>query len=164
NEQHLLAGRDNYIPVDKIDLLSAAVMQSCDAADGVHDNLIQDPRRCKFDPASLLCRNGDNSDCLTRGQVATVNAFYAGPSTVAGNQVYSGLTKSDPGEADGWPIFITDFDPPNALGASQPWVDPLFPPIGFIEQDQFLKYLVFSDPDYNSLTFNFNNSDLARAQ
>lgn len=34
----------------------------------------------------------------------------------------------------------------------------------FIFQDQFLKFFVFNDPNYNSLSFDINSSDLARAR
>lgn len=171
NEQHIAAIAANYIPPEKLALVDATVMQGCDAADGVRDGLIQDPRKCTFEPAGLLCTNGDNSDCLTAGQVATLEAIYAGASTANGRQVYPGFTKSDPvgnpdlafGE-DGWALYTTGFEPPNAPGTGAPWVDPEFPPVNFFYQDQFLKYFVFSDPNFNFLNFNFNSNDLEKAQ
>ena len=33
-----------------------AVVAACDANDGVTDGVIDDPRSCRFDPATLLCR------------------------------------------------------------------------------------------------------------
>ena len=30
------------------------------------DGLIGDPHKCKFDPASLLCKGADSDNCLTR--------------------------------------------------------------------------------------------------
>src|SRR5262249_31721300 len=49
----------SYIPAAKIPTISAAVLKACDALDGVADGLINDPRACHFDPASLLCKEGD---------------------------------------------------------------------------------------------------------
>jgi feruloyl esterase len=146
-------------------------MQSCDARDGVPDGLIQDPRKCTFDPESLLCSDREGSDCLTIAQVATLKAIYAGASTGNGHQVYPGFTKSDPfgnpdlafGE-DGWAFYITGFEAPNAPGTGEPWIDPEFPPVGFFYQGQFLKYFVFSDADYNFLNFNLNSNDLEKAR
>ena len=77
--------------------------------------------------------------------------------TEDGEQIYSGFTKSDPGGDWGWIDWITGFQPPNAPGTAQPWVTPAEPPLGFTNQDQFLKYFVFSDPTYNSLTFDLND-------
>jgi feruloyl esterase len=163
NEEHLTASAQNYISPDKLDMVDAAVMQSCDASDGLLDGLIQDPRRCTFDPASLLCTNGSNAGCLTIGEVATLQAIYAGASTARGRQIYPGFTKSDPGEGD-WAFWITGFEPPNAPRTAEPWVDPEFPPAQFIFQDQFLKFFAFGDPNYNSLGFDPNSSDLAKAE
>jgi feruloyl esterase len=170
NAKHLLATPDNYLTADKLDLVTTAVMQSCDAADGVADGLIQDPRRCHFDPAKLLCHDGDSSACLTAGQVATLKAIYAGARTVAGQQIYPGFTSSDPSGdpslvvEDGWDLWITGFVPPDSPGSSEPWSNPDLEPWQFTLQDQFLKYSVFGDPTYDSLGFNFNGRDLLKAE
>jgi len=146
------------------------VLNSCDQADGVLDGLIQDPRKCRFEPDSLRCQNGNESNCLTDQQIATLKSVYKGAST-HDEQVYPGFTKSDPigapdiivGE-DGWPLWMTAFQPPNALGTSEPWIDPETPPWQFMFQDQFLKFFAFSDPNYNSLSFDINGTDLTKAQ
>ena len=44
------------IPASKLKMLSEAVYAKCDAADGLKDGLIDDPRRCHFDPAADLTR------------------------------------------------------------------------------------------------------------
>jgi len=170
NEEKLTASLDDYIPPEKMALVDAAVMQSCDAADGVLDGLIQDPRRCTFDPASLLCTHGNAAGCLTTGQVATLQAIYSGASRASGRQIYPGFTKSDPTgnpnliADDGWGLWITGFVAPDAFGASEPWSDPGLAPWMFTLQDQFLKHFIFSNPDYNSLTFDVNSHDLPKAQ
>jgi feruloyl esterase len=171
NEQHITATADNYLPPEKLALIDSAVMQGCDAMDGVRDGLIQDPRKCRFNPESLRCRHGDNPNCLAAGQVETLKAVYSGASTADGHQIYPGYTKSDPfgnpdlafGE-DGWAFWMTGFEHPNAPGTAEPWMTPEFPPLVFFYQDQFLKYFVFSDPNYNFLDFNLNSDNLARAQ
>src|SRR5581483_2486213 len=38
----------------KLAMLTRAAVDACDAQDGLKDGLIDDPRRCRFDPASLL--------------------------------------------------------------------------------------------------------------
>ena len=56
---------EGLIPQAKQDRLAKAVMNACDALDGVTDNLITNPIACKFDPAVLQCKAGDAADCLT---------------------------------------------------------------------------------------------------
>jgi pimeloyl-ACP methyl ester carboxylesterase len=160
NSEAVTATRASYLPSDKIDLINQAVLQGCDAADGVSDGLIQDPRKCTFDPASLRCKGPDKPSCLTSAQVATVDAIYQGTG-----QTYPGYTKSDPGVEDNWEDWITGLTAPDQLRTSEPWSSIDDAPLQFLYQDQFLKYFVFSDPNYNSLTFNINDPrQLARLE
>ncbi len=58
---------------EKIQPLHDAVVQAC-------GEVIQDPRRCGFQPSSLRCPPGvDRPTCLTPAQVAAVVAIYRGP-------------------------------------------------------------------------------------
>jgi feruloyl esterase len=50
-------------------MIHQAVLNACDALDGVKDEVLEDPMKCKFDYATLLCKAGDSPDCLTKGQV-----------------------------------------------------------------------------------------------
>ena len=163
NQEHLAASADSYIPPDKLALVDASVMTTCDGADGVADGLIQDPRKCTFDPASLLCSVENNSNCLTEAQVAGVKSVYAGATMRDGRTIYPGLMKSDPAVEDSWATWITGFLPPDQAGTPEPWSDPTLAPWQFIFQDQALKFFVFADPGYNSLSFDMNNGDLAKA-
>ncbi len=53
--------------------------------------LIVDPRRCGFDPASLRCSPGRDSDrCLTPAQVRAVRAVYRGPTDRQGRSLFNG--------------------------------------------------------------------------
>src|SRR4029453_14044994 len=42
----------SYIPAGKTPAISAAVLAACDAEDGVTDGIVNDPRKCRFDPAA----------------------------------------------------------------------------------------------------------------
>lgn len=80
NGKPLLERRD-------VDLLHRAVVSACDLKDGVRDGLIGDPRYCRFDPMTLLCKSGQRRKCLSREQVDAVKRFYAGPSTSNGEKL-----------------------------------------------------------------------------
>lgn len=119
---------ESYLPPQKVALLSKAVLNACDALDGVRDGLIGDPQRCEFDPGVLECKSGDQEDCLTKAQVETVRDIYSGPiNPRTRRNIYPGLSKGSesawnaripsPGEAKSAPyapvfewVFGTDWD------------------------------------------------------
>ena len=65
------------VPRNKMLMLNRAVLAACDTLDGVKDGLLSDPTKCHYDPATLLCRNADNDNCLTASQVESVKLAYA---------------------------------------------------------------------------------------
>ena len=52
----------SYIPAAKLPALESAVLAACDALDGLKDGVIDDPRKCHFDPApaTLLCQGAES--------------------------------------------------------------------------------------------------------
>ena len=75
----------------KLAPLHEAVLAACDRLDGLADRLLDDPRTCRFDPASVACPSGvDRADCLTADQVGVVRRVYAGPADDAGHRLYPG--------------------------------------------------------------------------
>jgi feruloyl esterase len=87
------------LPPAKIAILHQAVLDACDALDGVKDGLLTDPRQCRFDPATLLCRGADQNNCLTAPQIETVKMAYRDARTKNGDLIYPGLL---PGSEIGW--------------------------------------------------------------
>ena len=65
------------IPASKYPMIHQAVLDKCDALDGVKDGVIENPTRCAFDFATLTCSGGDRPDCLTKDQVETAKAMTA---------------------------------------------------------------------------------------
>ena len=55
----------SYIPPAKYSMIHQAVLEACDAADGVTDGVLNDPTKCRFDPAVLRCKDADGPSCLT---------------------------------------------------------------------------------------------------
>jgi len=69
------------IGMDKLKVVDTALYAKCDKSDGLADGLIDDPRRCDFDPArdAPKCTAGqDGPDCLTEAQAVALNAVYHG--------------------------------------------------------------------------------------
>jgi feruloyl esterase len=69
---------DSYIPPSKVPMIHNAVMMACDALDGLLDGVIDDPRRCHFDPKVFQCMGADGPDCLTAPQVEALHKLYDG--------------------------------------------------------------------------------------
>jgi feruloyl esterase len=66
----------------KLALVADKVMAKCDAIDGLKDGLIDDPRRCNFDPVRdvPVCSAGtDGPDCLTAEEAVAIAKVYGGP-------------------------------------------------------------------------------------
>ncbi|PYR15733.1 MAG: tannase/feruloyl esterase family alpha/beta hydrolase [Acidobacteria bacterium] len=122
-------------------LLHRAVVNACDAGDGLKDGLISDPAKCKFDPGVLQCNGSEQSDCLTPARVETARLIYsAGVNASTGREVGGLLPGSELGWTDlGW----TESARSTGL-------------------DQF-RFLVFNDPAWDIQKFNFDR-DLARAE
>jgi len=76
---------------NKLAALHAAALASCDGADGLVDGQIDDPRACRFDPASIQCPTGtDQPTCLTPAQVEVARKAYQGPVDAQGRHLYPG--------------------------------------------------------------------------
>lgn len=123
----------SYIPRSKFALIHKVVLDACDAQDGVKDGVINDPLRCHFDPGVLLCKYGEQDDCLTEPQVDAARKIYSGATNPrTGEQVYPGL---EPGSEMQWGVMAGSPEPP--IVAS------------------FFEYLVFRNPKWDFRTLNF---------
>jgi hypothetical protein len=66
------------IPPEKLPAIAKTVLQHCDGLDGIHDGVIDDPRRCRFDAKVMQCTGADANDCLTEPQVEAARRIYGG--------------------------------------------------------------------------------------
>jgi feruloyl esterase len=105
----------------KLGLIASRIYSKCDALDGLADGLIDDPRRCAFDPGADVpaCQPGGSvADCLAPAEIEALEAVY-GPVVVDGTTVYPGLpvgaevvTPSAGGTVTGWQGWIVSPKPP----------------------------------------------------
>ena len=139
--QAMFKDQASVIPVAKFAMIHRAVVDACDALDGVKDGLIDDPRRCRFDPRILECKEGDAPTCLTAAQVAAARVVMS-PATdrKTGGEIFPGF---EPGTELGWARMLSGPDPYATA------------------VDQF-KYIVFGRPDWNWRTFDLER-DVAAA-
>jgi feruloyl esterase len=82
----------SFIPKEKFAVLHQAALDACDALDGVKDGIINNPVKCKFEPAVTLCKGPEAANCLTEAQVEAAKKLYApivDPKT--GQEIFPGF-------------------------------------------------------------------------
>jgi feruloyl esterase len=92
---------------DDLAKVSAAVLAQCDAADGVKDGMLTDPRTCKFDPGTLQGFRPEQIEALKMIYRGAVN-----PRT--GVQIYPGLEVGGEGPQPGnpgWGLIMNGKEP-----------------------------------------------------
>lgn len=144
-------------PVTEDQLLMVAdkVMTQCDAIDGLEDGLIDDPRRCNFDPARdapSCSTNKAGKQCLTPAQAQAIAKVYGGPVS-KGKHIFPGFEPGSEakmnlfggGTGSGWMKVII---------SSQPDVNSMDFDLG----ENIMRYLVHKppQPDYDYRTFDFD--------
>ena len=142
NVQALMSDRASYIPASKIPAIAAAVLEKCDALDGVKDGVIDDPPKCHFDPAVLLCKGADSNACLTAPQVEAVKKIYAGPANSRGQRIFPGVFPGSEGGPGGWGLWIIGARPGRSLNYSFG--------VGALAK------MVYQDPQWDFRRFNFD--------
>lgn len=119
------------IPRTKYEVIHRAVLAACDAADGVTDQVIENPLVCRFDPAVLRCRAQQADDsCLTAAQIESVRSLYAPVANARQEQVLPDLV---PGSELGWAVAASPQPVATALDA--------------------FRYLLYADPAWDASRF-----------
>ncbi len=95
-----VAGQPPVVSQAKRALVTQRVLQACDAADGLVDGQITNPRACSF-AIDSLGPQGDNS--LSSAELAVMKAMYGGTLSETGEQRYTGARLGS--EADWIPEF-----------------------------------------------------------
>ncbi len=132
---------DGWLPAVKIQVLADAVNAACDALDGIRDGVLNDPRRCHFDPVTIECKSGDGTNCLTGAQVEAVKKIWAGPRDASGQVLYPGLEPGGEAGPTGWLQWVTGKAPGEGghTGLGLP----------------FMKYIVYENPDWDFHNFHY---------
>jgi feruloyl esterase len=106
--QALTATPASFIPPAKIPVIAQAVLAACDKLDGVADGILNDPRQCHFDPASIQCKAGEEAEkCLSADQVVALKTIYGGLRDSGGPTVFPGYLPGAEDGNGGWRLWIT---------------------------------------------------------
>ncbi|WAZ26205.1 tannase/feruloyl esterase family alpha/beta hydrolase [Streptomyces cinnabarinus] len=97
---------DYILLADQLPLIHQAVLDACDARDGLTDGVLDDPRRCDFDPKTLVCDSGqDPSTCLTAAQAAVVQRLHDGATDMQGRRLELPISHEWGSELE-WTLFV----------------------------------------------------------
>ncbi|QRO02022.1 tannase/feruloyl esterase family alpha/beta hydrolase [Archangium violaceum] len=127
----------------KLMVLGKAVLDACDAKDGVADGIISHPSTCQFDPAVLQCPGAEQNDCLTAEQVTSVRTIYS-PMSLNGTTVNQGWPVGGEADPEGWSGWITGNGNASLSAAG-------------IFGSGLIKFFITRDPNFDPLTFNPND-------
>jgi feruloyl esterase len=164
-----LAQPGAYLSVGKRQAVYDAAMEACDALDGVADGLISNQQACnaRFDPSTALLhgaplrcpRGADTGDqCLSDAQIdalKTINTptrlrfrMASGETQYPGYNVWGAdlgiTTRTSPLEPEVTFLAFGTSQPANPMPATAPYISVL--------TDQWIKYSVTRDPDFDSLS------------
>jgi feruloyl esterase len=145
NEVALNGKPESKIAIEQLPAIQKAALAACDTLDGVKDGLIEDPRKCQFDPSVLLCRGASGADCLSQPQIDALKKIYAGPKNPrTGQQIYPGYEPGTEAEQGAWGLWIVGLSVQSLFG------------------NTFFGQAVYEDPHWDWRTFDFDR-DVALA-
>src|SRR5262245_2582299 len=107
------------IAAAKLSQATASAVHACDAADGVTDGVIDDPRTCNFSATANICGTptAPPTNCLTPQEAHAIDLIWDGPRNAEGEKIWFGL---DRGTALAQLIPLPPPAPPICLGLDCP--------------------------------------------
>ncbi len=128
-------GAGNTLSPAKVALATRRAVEACDAADGVEDGVIDDPRSCVYQPtqdAATTYVGCADDNCLTPAEAVAIERIWDGARDIGGTLLW-------PGQEPGSPL--------DALTGKEP----------FIMSTEQAKYWVYYDPDWDWRQLTYEN-------
>jgi hypothetical protein len=140
NQQATAGQQATYISRSKLPAIQAAALVACDSDDGIKDGVIENPARCRFDPAALQCQGTESDRCLTAPQVRALKKLYDGTRNAKGKLLFPGYAPGGEADPGGWGPWITGQAPDKSLL--------------FAFGTGFYRNMVFNNPAWDYKTLN----------
>jgi feruloyl esterase len=133
-----------YIPRRLMRSIDDAIKANCDVADGVPDDLIQNPAQCSFDPDTLVPAT------LTRNQAAALKIYLRAVTDTTGRLVFPGSSVSDlaTNQLASGILPAAENAPPIDRAAAEPWGTGA--PLVWDLAEAFINYFAELDPKFNA--------------
>jgi feruloyl esterase len=126
-----------------------AVLAKCDKLDGLEDGIMNDPRACRFEAKTMLCKGAKADGCLTPAQVSAVDAIVLGPRQ-GGKTYHPPFPWGGESFEAGWGRWMA-----GSKDATAPGVPSLFYGFGV----GFMRYFVYQDANWD-----YRKMDLANVE
>jgi len=83
----------NPVAPCKLAAATAAAIAACDAIDGVTDGVIEDPKRCTYDPKALVGTSAGDCGSFTDADADVIRRLWQGPRRGDGSFMWYGLPR-----------------------------------------------------------------------
>jgi len=84
---------ENPVPACKLAAATAAAIAACDGIDGVRDGVIEDPKRCTYDPKALIGTSAADCGAFTEADADLIRKFWEGPRRQDGSFLWYGQAR-----------------------------------------------------------------------
>ena len=145
------------------ELIESSYLAMCDEQDGIRDGILNNPRQCEFDVATLLCEGEKTDRCLSEQQLAAVKVIYEGPKDSQGTPMFYGFPFGGETAIGGWPRWLTgglkfqadldEFQGGVDVGAFE---EPVSPNAFYGFGNGIMKYFVYNDPNWSYEEYDFD--------
>ncbi|HKE83582.1 MAG TPA: tannase/feruloyl esterase family alpha/beta hydrolase [Vicinamibacterales bacterium] len=89
----LMNATGNPVANCKLAAATAAAIAACDSIDGVKDGVIEDPKRCTYDPKPLVGMSAGDCGAFTEADVNVIRKLWEGPRRDDGSFLWYGLLR-----------------------------------------------------------------------
>jgi hypothetical protein len=130
----MMTAAGNPLAGCKLAAATAAAVAACDGIDGVKDGVIEDPKRCTYDPKALVGTSAAGCGPFTEGDARIIRRMWEGPRREDGTFLWYGLPRG----ADLSALWSSRGEPLRAqpFGISQEWI----------------RYFLTQDPQFDAAT------------
>ena len=110
---------NNPVAACKLAAATAAAIAACDNIDGVKDGVIDDPKRCSYDPKALVGTSAGECGAFTDADANVIRRLWEGPRRQDGGFLWYGLPRGSDLNA----MWTTRGTPlrPQPFGISMDW-------------------------------------------
>ncbi len=143
-------------------LIKRSYLAACDALDGLEDGILNDPRQCQFDVASLQCNGEKTDECLSAEELDAVKAIYSDFKDPDGNTLMAGFNYGAEDSPAGWSRWLTgglkgfsgEFQEGVGSGGFEA---PPTPNAFYAFGNDLMRYFFYQDPDWSYVNYDFSN-------
>jgi feruloyl esterase len=145
-------------------LIGEAVLDQCDALDGLQDGILNDPMECDFDVSKLACGSAKMDACLSEEEVSAAQTVYS-DLYIDGKRVFPGFPVGAELDPTGWRLWFTggldlttdDIEFQEGARAASNFPEPVTPNAQYAFGNGVMKYLIYNDPDWSYVDYDFED-------